>query len=139
MMSQARFHRYAARKAFSLLELTLVIAIMGILIAVTTIALGGRGDAAKIRATEASLRTIATSLKEYHLTHNAYPPDLRALVTAKYIEDGGLSDGWSRVFVYDPRGRNAEQPFVLYSGGPDGTVGNEDDIDSWTMNRKPAN
>ena len=131
--------RPARRRAFSLLELTLVIAIMGILIAVTTYAIGARGDAAKIRATQASLRVISTSLKEYHLTHNAYPPDLRVLVTAKYIEDGGLADGWSRDFFYDPRGNGTDQPFALGSSGPDGTVGGEDDINVWTMNKKPAN
>lgn len=125
------------RAGFSLLELTLVIAIMGILIAVTTIAIGARGNAAKVAATQASLRTISSSLKEYHLTNNAYPPDLRTLVTAKYIEDGGLNDGWKAPFVYDPRGRNADQPFVLGSAGPDGVVGNEDDIDVWTMTKTP--
>ncbi|GJQ29094.1 MAG: type II secretion system protein GspG [Phycisphaerae bacterium] len=127
------------RAGFSLLELTLVIAIMGILIAVTTIAIGARGDAAKAKASMASLRTISTSLKEYHLTHNAYPPDLRTLITAKYIEDGGLRDGWNSDFVYDPRGTSPDRPFILASCGPDKVLGNEDDIDVWTMNLKPAN
>jgi type II secretion system protein G len=124
-------------RGFSLLELSLVLAIMGILIAVTAYSLAGRGTAAKIKATEASLKVISNSIKEYHLNHSAYPTDLTVLVTAKYIEPGGLKDAWNNDFLYDPRGINADQPFILGSAGPNGTPGDEDDIDAWRIGRRP--
>jgi general secretion pathway protein G len=126
-----------ASRGFSLLELTLVIAIIGVLTAVVAFSLGGLGGRAKVRATEASLSTIQTSIKSYHLEYSSYPPDLLTLVSAKYLDrDKPLNDGWSKPFYYDPRGRSKEQPYVLMSAGEDGVSGNEDDIDVWTMLQK---
>lgn len=126
-------------KGFSLLELTLVLAIMGILIAVAAVAIGGQGDRAKKKATEATLNVLKGQLRAYHLEHSSYPPDLRTLITAKFIEDGGLKDGWNRDLIYDPRGRDTDHPFVLGSPGANGTPGDADDIDVWTMNRPTTN
>lgn len=121
-------------RGFSLLELTLVIAIIGVLTAVVAFSLGGLGGRAKTRATEASLTTIQTSIKSYHLEYSSYPPDLLTLVSAKYLDrDKPLNDGWSKPFYYDSRGRSKEQPYVLMSSGEDGVSGNDDDVDVWTM------
>lgn len=131
--------RHATRSArgFSLLELTLVIAIIGVLTAVVALNLGGLGGRAKTRATEASLTTIQTSIKAYHLEYSAYPPDLQTLITTKFLDrDKPLNDGWQKAFFYDPRGRSKDQPYVLMSSGEDGVSGNEDDIDIWTMLQK---
>lgn len=126
------------RRGFSLLELTLVLAIMGILIAVAAVAIGGQGDKAKQKATMATLTVIKGQLRAYHLEYSAYPPDLRTLITTKFIEDGNLKDGWSRDLIYDPRGRDTDHPFILGSPGANGSPGDSDDIDVWTMN-KPTN
>ncbi|CAG1006021.1 Type II secretion system protein G [Phycisphaerales bacterium] len=126
-------------RGFSLLELTLVLAIMGILIAVAAVAIGGQGTRAKKKATEATLTVLKGQLQAYHLEHSSYPPDLRTLITAKFIEDGSLRDGWNRDLIFDPRGRDADHPFVLGSAGENGTPGDADDIDVWTMNKPAAN
>lgn len=127
--------RAAAPRGFSLLELMLVIAIIGILMAVAAVNILGAGDRAKTQATKASLSTIKNSLGEYNLNHSSYPPDLRTLVSAKFLDDKALKDGWKKDFIYDARGRDKDHPFILGSSGPDGIVGNEDDIDIWTMNK----
>ncbi len=124
-------------RGFSLLELTLVIAIIGVLTAVVAFSMGGMGGRAKARQTEASLSTITTAIKAYHLEYSSYPPDLQTLVNAKFLDrDKPLNDGWSKPFYYDPRGRSKEAPYVLMSAGEDGVSGNEDDIDVWTMLQK---
>ena len=124
-----------ARPGFSLLEIMLVLAIIGVLMAVVAVNVVGAGDRAKKRASEASMAVIKSALQSYNLENNSYPPDLRTLVTAKFLEDGKLKDGWGRDFLYDPRGRSKEQPFILGSAGSDQQPGNEDDLSVWTTNQ----
>lgn len=123
-------------RGFSLLELMLVLAIIGILMAVAAVNVLGAGDRAKRRATEATLGTIKTQLDAYNLEHSAFPPDLATLVSAKFLEAGKLKDGWNRDLAYDPRPINTDQKYALGSSGVDGTLGNEDDISVWTMTEK---
>ena len=74
-----------ARSGFSLLELMLVLAIMGILMAVVAINVLGAGDKAKITATKATLKNIKTAMSSYHLETSGWPPDLQTLITTKYL------------------------------------------------------
>ena len=120
---------------FSLLELTLVLAIIGILIAAAAYNLAGASSRAKIQVSKSSLSTIKGALSSYNIQHSSYPPALQTLIAAKFLEDKKLSDAWGREWLYDPRGRNRDQPYLLGSGGEDGIPGNEDDIDVWTMDK----
>lgn len=123
------------RAGFSLLELTLVLVIIGLLIGAAAYSVAGAGARAKVRVTKASMETIRSALSQYNLEHSAFPPTLQTLITTKFLEDKKLRDGWDREFYYDPRGRGREQPYTLASVGEDGQAGTEDDIDIWTMNR----
>jgi general secretion pathway protein G len=126
-----------AARGFSLLELTLVIAIIGVLLGVVAVSVGGMGNKAKVRATEASMSTIKSALDSYNLEYSAFPPDLRTLAVTKILDASKpLKDGWKRDFQYDPRGRSKEQPYILMSAGEDGVAGNEDDIDLWQVLQK---
>jgi len=122
-------------KGFSLLELTLVLAIIGILIAAAAYNLAGAGAKAKTKVTKASLSTIKGALTSYNIEHSSYPANLQGLITGKFLEDKALKDAWGREWLYDPRGRSREQPYMLGSAGEDGVAGNEDDIDVWTMDK----
>jgi general secretion pathway protein G len=119
------------------MELMLVLAIMGILMAVVAINVIGVGDRARIKATKASLATIKSALNTYQLEQGgSYPPDLRTLTTMKPpLLDGStkLQDAWKVDFIYDPHGPSTDQPFVLGSAGPNKIVGDDDDINVWTM------
>lgn len=126
----------ASARGFSLLELTLVIVIIGVLMGIVAVNVLGQGERAKIRASEASLLVIKNALNTYNLDQSAFPPDLRTLVTAKLLQDGKMKDGWNSDFYYDPKGRSKEQPFILGSPGPDKSPGTEDDINVWTMSAK---
>jgi general secretion pathway protein G len=122
---------------FSLMELMLVLAIMGILMAVVAVSMGGMGDKAKIKATKASLVTIRHVLETYHLEQSAWPPDLRTLTAMKppmLDSTQKLQDAWKTDFIYDPHGPDpSAQPYVLGSAGPNKVVGDEDDLNIWTM------
>ena len=128
--------RRAARRVargFSLLELTLVLAIIGILMAVAAVNILGQGTKAKIAATKATINVVGNALKQYNLDNSAYPQSLNALISAKLLDNKKIQDGWKRDLYYDARGRNKDQPFILGSSGEDGVIGNEDDINIWTM------
>jgi len=124
-----------ARPGFSLLELMLVVAIIGILMAVVAFSIGGQGERAKKRATEASLLTIQTALDQYRLEYSANPPALAMLIQAKMLKDMKLKDAWDSDFLYDARGLSPERPYILGSSGPDKSPGNEDDLDAWNLQK----
>lgn len=135
-----RFQRTMARRAlpgFSLLELTLVLAIIGILVAMVAVNVAGAGTRAKTKATKAMLETIGTTLKTYNLEYSSYPPSLETLTTIKppmLDANKNQKDAWDSAFVYEPRGRG-EEKFTLLSIGEDKTPGTEDDINYFTMNK----
>ncbi len=128
-----------AARGFSLLELVLVMAIMGALMAVAAFSVLGQGERAKVKATQATLGTIKVAIQQYHLENSAYPPDLQTLVTAKILEAGKLSDGWKHPLVYDPAGLSPEQPFILFSRGADNQAQTADDISAWEAQTQPSN
>lgn len=127
------FRQARARRAFSLLEITLVLAIIGVLMAVAAVNVIGGAERAKIRATKASMQTVVTQLKTYHLDNNKYPESLLLLVTAQpaYLEKLP-KDGWDRDFYFRTPGRN-NRPYDLISLGQDGEANTEDDLDYWAM------
>jgi general secretion pathway protein G len=120
-------------RGFTLLEMMLVVVIMGVLIGVAAVNILGRGKAAKIGATKASMSTTASMIKNYNLEQGVYPATLDNLVP-KYMEKIPL-DAWKRPLVYiaSPSGGGATgtHPFTLYSTGESGETGGADVIDYW--------
>lgn len=130
----------ARNRGFSLLELSLVIAIMGILMAVAAWNLMGGANDAKVQATKASMRTIQTALETYQVNNNAFPPSLNAIIPSK-LKSGSELDAWDNPFYYQPVGKPGARPeegFTLISMGPDGQAGTEDDIDIWIDLKREA-
>lgn len=130
---------FAARRAFSLLELMLVLAIIGILMGVAAYNLLGQSDNAKGVATKASLKIIKNSVDQFYITNSSYPPTLQSLVTAKLMQAPFPKDGWKSDFYFDPTvPEGPDQPYRLLSPGKDKIVGTPDDINVWTMDIQPG-
>ena len=118
------------RAGFSLLELMLVLAIMGILMGVAAVTLVGQGDKARIRATEMTLSTVGAQVKAYMLENANTPPEsLETLIADKRLEKGSLTDAWKQPLWYNPNPEKEGIDFELISFGPDKQYGTEDDID----------
>ena len=127
-----RTHRTA--HGFSLLELSLVIAIMGVLMAIAAYNLIGGADDAKKQATIQSMQVIKNAMNTYNARNSTYPPSIQTLIQANILEAGADLDGWKRPFYFSPVGKPdapVGQKFTLISMGSDGVSGTEDDIDIW--------
>jgi general secretion pathway protein G len=131
------------RRGFTFLELMLVVAILGILVAIAAPRLVGKAKKAKIKATRVAMKNISTSLGMYEQDQNDFPTTeqgLQALVTRpsdvsedtweKYMDKIPL-DAWGEKFQYTCPSEHGED-YDLISGGPDRRIGNDDDITNYT-------
>ncbi|RXK12167.1 type II secretion system protein GspG [Halarcobacter mediterraneus] len=116
------------KKAFSLMELMVVIIILGLLAAFVLPNLTGKSEEAKEKIVCVQMKSVAQALKLYKLDNSSYPTTeegINILVEKKYFEDGKLpKDAWSSDFIYV----QTEDSFDLISFGSDKKEGTEDDI-----------
>jgi len=142
--------RSHAVKGFTLVEVLLVIAIIGILATVLVVTIGGTREGAQIDVTKANIKKIAGKVETYALQVGHYPTEaeggLDALVTrpnfdeegmeekwrGPYAQEKELMDGWQRKLNYEVADAGSEFApgvrFKLWSNGPDGVSNNEDDL-----------
>ncbi|MEM7755994.1 MAG: type II secretion system protein GspG [Planctomycetota bacterium] len=119
-----------AARGFSLLELTLVLVIIGLLMGVATVSLVGGAERAKVTTTKASMNTIKSQLNSYYAEKSRLPETLQVLVADGYLAAGDLSDGWDRPLFYQPLA-DGSGTFDLISAGKDGEFDTiEDNIDA---------
>ncbi len=129
------------RRAFTLIELLLVLVIITLLAAVVVPKLVGRTEDAKIKTTNASISGLKSALRNFEVDNGRFPTTeegLQALVRnpgnlpgwkRPYIEDNNIDgDAWGNKWIYRCPGTRDPDGFDLSSAGPDGREGTEDDI-----------
>lgn len=124
------------RRAFSLLEVMLVLAIIAIMTAAVAYNLIGASERAKIKATQAMLGTIQNAIKSYQIDKSSMPAALAVLQQGgkmSYLDaDKKLVDAWGHDFLYSIQPANGHD-YQLYSRGPDNVFPSTDDIDVWKV------
>ncbi|MGE5524067.1 MAG: type II secretion system major pseudopilin GspG [Rhodospirillaceae bacterium] len=145
-MKRARFDPQAG---FTLIELMVVVAILGILAALVVPKIMSRPDEARVVAARQDIATLAQALKLYRLDNRRYPTTeqgLQALVSKPtlapvpenwkgggYIEKLPL-DPWSKPYQYLNPGLHGE--IDIFSFGADGVAGGQGvdaDIGNWML------
>ena len=127
-------------RAFTLVEMLLVITIIGILAALVIPKMVGRSEQARVTAVHADLSSIKTALDAFEVDNGYYPKSLQDLLqqpnNAKnwhgpYL-DKVPQDPWGNNYLYYYPGKHNQSSYDLLSVGPDGKEGSEDDIGNWT-------
>ena len=134
-----------SRGAFTLIELLLVLVILATLAAVVVPKFTKRAEQAKLTAAGTDISNLGVALNAFHLDcGDRYPTTeegLNALVEQPanaegwlepYIERGVPKDPWGNPYQYRCPGRHNTSGYDLYSFGPDGEEGGDDDIDNWS-------
>ncbi len=143
------------RRAFTLLEILIVVGILAVLAAFVVPNLIGAQDQAKIGLAQSAIGingSIARSLKKYRFDVGSYPDTdegLEALFRrpASIDEDSKLWQGpymdgtpdtlrdpWDEEFIYAYPGKFNEDGYDLSSKGPDRKEDTDDDIKNWKEN-----
>lgn len=137
-------------RGFTLMEMLIVLAILGMLLALIGPRILQSGKKADAQTTQAQIKMLQACLDHYYLDMKAYPetePGLQALIEkpgevegesvsrwkGPYTKTGDLpKDPWGNDYQYryPPENSSADLP-EIWSYGPDGEDNTEDDIVSW--------
>jgi general secretion pathway protein G len=132
-------------RAFTLLEIMLVVLIIGLLIGLAVRQMGGKVNEAKIVAAKGAIEQTKTNLLMYNAKCGRYPTTeqgLRALMTKpeteprprnwSQLDDRIPRDPWDKELFYVCPGKHNPKDFDLFSAGPDGNPDTEEDnIGNW--------
>lgn len=134
------------QRGFTLLEVMVVIVIIGLLGSVVVQNLMGNMDTAKIQKAVQDINALETSLSMYKMDNYKYPSTeqgLDALVEETDVEplprrfpNGGYvkrlpDDPWGNEYQLLNPGENGD--IDIFTMGPDGEPGTEDDIGNWNL------
>src|SRR5687768_12206314 len=118
-----------ARRAFTLIELLLVLVILAVLAAVVVPKFTGRTDDAKIKATKAELAILEGALDRFEIDNGRFPATedgLQALVRAPSYANNWTGpsitavpqDKWGNAYTYRSPGQHNADAFAPSSTGP---------------------
>ena len=134
------------QKGFTLLEVMVVIVILGILASMVVPNLMGNKDKADQQKAVSDIVALENALDMYRLDNSIYPTTeqgLDALVQKpnsspeprNYREDGYVKrlpqDPWRNDYLLLSPGENGK--LDIFSTGPDGQAGTDDDIGNWNL------
>lgn len=136
----------SAQRGFTLLEVMVVIVILGILASMVVPNLMGSQERANVQKAVSDINALETSLSMYKFDNYNYPTTeqgLEALVSQTDIEPlprRFQEDGYLKRLPLDPWGNDyqllnpGEHGKVdVFSMGPDGEAGTDDDIGNWNL------
>lgn len=143
-----RIRRKARGRGFTLIEVLIVIAIIVALGGLVAVNLLGKKKDAKIGLAKTDLNTLRLALKGFNLKYDRFPTDDEGLEVlwnkekldadadqskwSKELESSMPNDQWGKPWGYRQTSEHGdEENFDLWSNGPDGEEGTEDDITSW--------
>ena len=134
------------RRAFTLIELMLVLVILATLAAIVTPRLTGQSKRAKVIAAQAQIADLGTALDAFEIGVGRYPTTVEGLQAllqqptseaqdwqGPYLNKNVVPlDPWGNEYQYRCPGQYNPDGYDLYCYGPDGKQGGDDDISNWS-------
>jgi general secretion pathway protein G len=132
---------------FSLIEIMVVLLIIGIMASMVAPQILGNQEEAQLKKAAVDIQQLESALEMYKLKNNTFPSTeqgLDALVTMPTIDpiprnypEGGFikrlpDDPWGNPYVLLNPGEMGSVD--IFSNGPDGQTGTDDDIGNWNIN-----
>jgi general secretion pathway protein G len=137
------------QSGFSLLEVMVVLVIIGMIMSIVAPNIMGQQEEAALDKARLDIQQLESAMNMYKLKNKAYPSTeqgLEALVTktsiepvpARFPEEGFISklpeDPWGNPYQLVSPGEMGK--IDIFSMGPDGEAGTEDDIGNWDADKK---
>ena len=147
-MKKTKVNRLARRRAFTLLEVLMVIVILGVLAALIVPQFAGTGVRARIDLTRTQVTSALSTPLELFKNHTGrYPTTDEGLIvlleqpddeeiaekwSGPYVKSASsLKDAWDNELIYSAPGEFNESSYDLSSPGPNEIEGDDDDITNW--------
>lgn len=139
-------NKFKSTRGFTLLEVMVVIVIIGMMLSVVVPNLMGSQDTAKLQKAVQDITALENSLSMYKLDNNDYPSTEQGLealtdqtdiepLPRRFPEDGYVKrlpkDPWGNEYILLNPGEHGKMD--VFTSGPDGEVGTEDDIGNWNL------
>lgn len=129
----------AAKRGFTLVELLVVVAILGVLATIAIQNINEHLDNANKTAAKSSVDSIDGAVLSYKIKHGKLPGDLRDLIKDEGEDgpilkggEGALFDPWNNEYKLEKNGRK----YAVVCAGMDGEFGTDDDIRSDKTDKK---
>ena len=136
------------RRAFTLVELLLVLVILGTLAAIVLPKFSGVSQRGRITAAATQISTFKTALDAFEVDMGYYPKGRNGLMDlivqprnapnwhGPYLQSDTIpKDPWGNDYLYECPGKHNPSFYDLSSAGPDGKFGTDDDICNWTIRK----
>lgn len=133
------FFTEAAKRGFTLVELLVVVAILGILGGIAVVNVTGNIAKTNVTAARAGVDALKEACATYYIQHKKLPTSLDQLTEGDdpvLESDKGLYDPWDNKYEMELKGKKM---IVIKSAGEDGQMGTEDDIRSDDKKKKDGN
>lgn len=139
-------HRpHVGQKAFTLLEMMVVLLIIALIIGSVAVMVQGIEGNAQAVTTGGKIKAFETALTSYKIANLVYPTQqqgLEALVTrpssepvprrwSPLMKPEALIDPWGRKIAYRNPGKRNPGGYDVFSLGADGVENTDDDIGNW--------
>lgn len=140
-----RYRGRTVRRAFTILELLIVIAILLAIGGIVLINVLGAQDRADVGVTKIQMQSLQDALKQFKVDMKRYPSEEEGVVVlwstsaldddeqsaawgGPYLEKPVSQDQWGSEWVYRNPSETEGLPYDLISIGPDQEEGTEDDL-----------